>query len=183
MYPTKEQLEDRWWHRLVKVIVILSTIASFIFAIYIFGDNFWGYPQFLLSFEGGYYEVKTKEQKLGDYSPSFAVIDRIKNENPPVLSKNSFSVGVLSWEEEKPESKKLYPKEFIETQCKGGLLSYSPESFGKIVENYPDWKIKSWTPTYPSVILVFLIVPITYFGLWFIYKKIILYIVFGRKSK
>lgn len=182
MYPTEEQLEAKWWHRLVRVVVILSTIISLVFTIYVFGEEFKGSPQFILSFESGYNEVKAEEQKLEDHSPSFSVIDRIKDKNPPVLSKNSFSVGVLSWEREQPE-KKLYPKEFIETQCKGGLLSYSPESFGKIVENYPDWRIKSWTPTYLSVILVFLIVPITYFGLCLIYKKIILYIVFGRKNK
>jgi len=188
MYPTKEQLEDRWWNRLVKVLIILVTVASFVFAIYTFANEFRGSPQFLLSFESGYSEVKAEEQKLEDYPPSLSVINRIKKKNPKVLSKNSFSVRSFSLYPRIPYSKEpiitqLYPKEFIETQCKGELLSYSPESFGQIVENYPDWRIKSWTPKDYSVFLVFLIVPIIYFGLWFIYKKIILYIVFGKKHK
>jgi hypothetical protein len=145
MYPTNEQLEERWWHRLVKVLIILAAVASFISAIGIFLNEFWGSSQFLLSFEGGYNEIKAKEQKLEDYPPSSTVIDRIKDKNPPVLSKNSFSVGIIPWGEKERESRRLYPKEFIETQCKGeSLLLYSPDCFEKIVENYPEWKIKSW---------------------------------------
>jgi hypothetical protein len=138
MYPTSEQLEERWWHRLVKVLIIFATVVSFIFAIRIFLDKWESLsPHFLLSFEDGYNEINAKEQKLEDCPSSieFDVIDKIKYENPPVLSKNSFDSFL--------GSRGLYPREFIETQCDGGLF-YSSDCLGKIAENYPEWKIKIW---------------------------------------
>jgi len=168
MYLLKEQLEDKWWHRLAKVLIIFATTASFTFAIVRFVDKFRESPLFFfLSFENGYSEIKAKEQKLKDVSLSLnledKIINRIKDKNPPILSKNSFPVGPwgphgIGTEGAEPERKKLYPKEFIETQCSVGLFS-GLDCFEKIVENYPDWKIKSWRSIDYSVFLVFLIVP------------------------
>jgi len=190
MYLTDEQLESKWWHRLAKVIIILIAISSLVFAVNVFMEEFEGSYQFLLSFRKGYDEIKVKEQELVNYRVFVPVIEKIVVENPPVFSKNSFSIGSISIGETERENRKLYPREFIETQCKGdpspglpAIPEYDQECFEKIIGNYPNWKIKSWTPRYYSVLLVFLIVPVIYFGLWFIYKKIILYIVFGKKTK
>ncbi len=34
MYPTKEQLETKWWHRLSKVLRWIFTLGIFIYSIY-----------------------------------------------------------------------------------------------------------------------------------------------------
>ena len=192
IFPKEEQLESKWWHRLIKVIIWGLTIFSFVFAIGIFSQYFQGSPQFIFSFEDEYNEIKIKEQELdNDGIYGLILLNLILKEDPFVLSENIFTV----WTElnnGKIPKRKLSPKEFMEKQCEEPEMIrssltlekepiYSKECFNMIVKNYPDIKVKLWKPKYYSVFLIFLVVPIIYFGFWLIYRKIILYIIFGKK--
>ena len=166
-FPKEEQWEHRWWHRLIRVLIILITITSFLFAILVVMVGFYGYPSFILSFESGYDDIRAEEQTLEDYGPSVDIIERIENKYPHLC----------------PTHGSLYKR----YQRTGEVvLELNVACFEKIIESYPNIKVKSYTPKIYSVFLFFLIVPITYFGLWVVYRvvrHIILYIVFGSKHK
>lgn len=175
---SKEQLESKWWHRLTKVIIIFLTIASFVCSFILFILEDFSQTKFILSFEEDYSKINKEERNLediGDFSffvSPYYVINTIKFLDPPA-NKPSGSFKPFS------------AKEIIELYEKGNLYlsnSDSEKILGEVVKNYPNWKIKAWKEYDYLLLLIFLIVPITYFGLWLVYKKVVLYIVFGKKQ-
>lgn len=67
--PTREGLENKWWHRLVVVLIYGSTIAVFLFLLMlalqeILNKDFkWKLYEYTYSFEKGYNTAKGKEEK------------------------------------------------------------------------------------------------------------------------
>lgn len=184
----KELIESRSWNVFVKISISIIVV---VLSLKIFAGNFKGPYQMILSFEEGYSEISSEES-----TPSLLLfstdrdkfIDRVKEKNPQILSKDSFSISTGSLHMESVETRQLYPREFIDTQCKKdnsllfgkkslGSGKYSTDCFLKICKNYPNWKIKHWRSQNNYAYLIFLITPVAYFILWSLYKKIALSII------
>jgi len=203
-FPNKKELESKWWHRLFKVILISATMASLLVTGYLFSETFWENQQFILSFEEGYEEAPGKDRLLQDVGSRLGedrIMDRIEKIDPPILSKNSYSI--FSWdlyEELYPEEaenrwaalsetlyercleeRKLSPAEFI-SRCPGAKIRVRSSCFEQMIQEYPDWQIKSWRPVRWQALLFFLFPIAAYLILWLLYQKVILYIVYGKRS-
>jgi hypothetical protein len=61
IFSREDELESRWWHRLIKVLIYGSTILILVFSISTFFDNIdsWNNPdpKYIYSFEPGYEEA------------------------------------------------------------------------------------------------------------------------------
>jgi len=209
-FPNKKELESKWWHRLFKVILISATIVSLLVAGYLFYENILEEETVILSFEDNYGKIQKEDERLTDIDPQLDIasraMDRIEKIDPPVLSNNSyeffswdlhkelypekyFKEGVgklLPWtsEQERKEcqdERNLSPAEFIR-MCRNAEIRVPSSCFEQMIQEYPDWQIKSWRPVRWQALLFFLFPIAVYLILWLLYQKVILYIVYGKRS-
>jgi hypothetical protein len=218
MFPSRNELNKKWWHRLFRIsqwlIVGAITIFGFVLAIVAIDQK----PYFILSTEENYSiqkgdELEIKEAKDHWHSEIIERLEQSSVELKIVLPQDAWSRpefqkgSKLKLTVEKiAESKN--PKELISAlkselpeifvdntllrQIKNPELSsldeynLEPEDnlFKAIVELYPQLKIKEYSAyeiKWSLVLLGITLGPIMYALLWFIYNKVILYIIYGTR--
>lgn len=179
MYPINEQLETKWWHRLIKVSILIISIG--VFGAFFFTGIYYTITDpktdYVFSFEHNYEQVKGNETDLktaGRWISSDVMYDIEKT----VKGGNYYNkLGITQNDIENTK------KEGI-----SGFKIFDNKKFSELIENIPilvtvkvvkDYNYE-WLPV--MLIISLIIASVIYLGLWLIYKKIILYIVFGKRQ-
>lgn len=163
MYPTKEHLGSKWWHRLTKVLIGLTIIVSFVSSVVlviIFPEK----NKFILSTEQGYSERIGEEKNIKD-------VRLVLKDDVLVRAKDTSSTI----------------RKYVEDLRKNGDGVYGvylrAKTYNLVADTFSDLRVKEWQEFDYSSLWWLLLTPITYFILWLFYYEIILYIVYGKKRQ
>lgn len=175
IFPFPKRLDQKWWHRLSKVLILLlSSLALLvgIFATWLAIDSN-KINHTIYNFETGFSSDKHEAQMLSHLNATYDFLDRM----------------VKASKDRSPEDREWVPKEGIsiddlrepgvyrkpDWEIRDEMLTYIENG-----ENSDSWKIKTWHEySYFPEILFLLTGPIVHLVLIGFYG-IVLYIIFGK---
>jgi hypothetical protein len=197
MYPTKEELESKWWHRLIKVLVIVSTIIVGVISLLGLGDKC---PEtyvknYAYSFEPNYEVMKGEEESCDFFWWEYRNMKDMKIQ----CGKNfrvdgeTYIIDGLKTVSKRDFLERYLIANFGESKAQEMLSEISNKhiSYDEMMKELQergrlnDIRVKIiWHREYQNCILIPAI-PVGWFIFsWFIlYKLIILYIVYGHKRR
>lgn len=185
------KLEKKWWHRLAKVLIYISTIGLFVFLILISSislETWKKYEYGPFNFEIGYEEAKGNEVKcfvnIQEYSQRANIKCNNKRVDEYIFVESFFINDWLT------EQKFNYDK-YLEDKEKSNNIYYDSELLKPLYQEYfQDKKIQAkenieiqYSKIAKAVFIPFLITTIWFlFWVLLVYQSII-YIVFGKDKK
>jgi len=178
-YSEKEELNKRWWHRLVKVSVITSSILILIFGFVIFWES-WKEYDFVYSFQPDYEDYKNIE----------GIVKRCEFDTHGGLF-FTLVCGEFSWDEESFLDLYASYSELEEVVKKAKNEGYSSEEILiSLNENEKLNDIKSkriekrnYLGCMRNIFIVLGVALGWFVILWFVIYRIVLYIIFGEKKQ
>ena len=176
MYPSKAELEKKWWHRLVKVIIIFLSISASLFGIicawYFFylGRN----TNLILSFENEFNQIKGIQYSFEEIEHmegpwlKYQLVDKVASfqntEHPLKLSDNKNKELEALLTKTLPDEQNWVVVKFLSKEAN------------------PKWMVKK-TYEYSWFWLFFLFSgPVIFLFLWVLYYKVVLYVFYGKRE-
>lgn len=165
-------LKSRWWHRLIIVCIwVLSSFILFLSIVLFFDvkktDPVFDIDPKFSSISGDTYQLNSNTNPI--IKKKYISYVMSQSYNPELISFNCIRAIVVNLRDNK-----ISDNEIIEIIGINSQLRFDCSTGG-----YPSWRKNTYIPA--ENLFFFLMPLISFFGLWFFYHKIILYIIYGNK--